>query len=383
MSRRVIVGAFDRETDVIAATQAARDGGYIVEDVYTPYAVHGLDRAMGLKPSWLTWVCFAFGAFGLVFAVWLQFWTSTVAWPINVGGRPWNSLPAFVPIAFELMVLSAGVGTVLVFFVRRRLRPGKRCVPFDVRTTNDRFILVLDGEGPSDLGDVRRLLESCHATAVDERQVAAENAHGGRTRATGRLNLGLGVALAATLAGYWALGVDPLRPNFEFMPSNMVHAVSAQAFATSSVLPRGQTLQDPPPGSIARGLLPWPYAATPGDAARAGVELSNPFPPDDPAAVARGAAVYATFCQVCHGAGGLGDGPVTTRGVPPPVSLLADRARQIRDGQIFHILTYGQKNMSSYTAQIPREDRWKVILHVRQLQQRLMPPTSQSQVQTR
>ena len=382
MSRRVIVGVFDREADVIAATQASRAGGYAIEDVYTPYAVHGLDRAMGLKPSWLPWACFAFGASGLVFAILLQFWTSAVAWPINVGGRPWNSLPAFVPVMFELMVLSAGVGTVLVFFVARRLRPGKSVVAFDLSTTNDRFILVLDGEGPSDIRDVRRLLESFHATAVDERQVAAASALERRPHATRRLNVGLGVALLATLGGYWSLGVDPLRPNVEFMPSNMVHAVSAQTFAASSVLPGGRTLQVPPPGSIARGMLPLHYAATPEDAARAGAELSSPFQPDDPAAVARGASVYATFCQVCHGAGGLGDGPVTTRGFPPPLSLLADHARQIRYGQIFHILTYGQKNMPSYAAQIPREDRWKVILRVRQLQ-RAMLPTSQSPAQVR
>lgn len=109
MSRRVIVGVFERESDVVAATRAARAGGYVIEDVYTPYAVHGLDRAMGLEPSWLPWVCLAFGASGTVFAIWLQFWTSAVAWPINVGGRPWNSLPAFVPVIFELMVLAAGM----------------------------------------------------------------------------------------------------------------------------------------------------------------------------------------------------------------------------------------------------------------------------------
>lgn len=383
MSRRVIVGVFERETDVVAATQASRARGYVIEDVYTPYAVHGLDRAMGLEPSWLPWVCLAFGASGAVFAVWLQFWTTAVAWPMNVGGRPWNSLPAFVPVIFELMVLSAGVGTVLVFFVARGLGPGKRAAPIDVRATNDRFILVLDGEGPSDIRDVRSLLESCHATAVEEREVAAETARGGRPRVTHRLNLGLGLLLLTTVAGYWSLGIDPLRPNFEFMPSNMVHAVAAETFAASSILSGGQTLQAPPLGSIARGMLPLHYAATPEDAARAGVELTNPFRPDDPVAVARGAAIYATFCQVCHGAGGLGDGPVTTRGFPPPLSLLADHARQIKDGQVFHILTYGQKNMPVYAPQISREDRWKVILHVRQLQQRAMSPTSQPPAQAR
>jgi len=124
----------------------------------------------------------------------------------------------------------------------------------------------------------------------------------------------------------------------------------------------------PPAGSIPRNLMPLHYAATPEDAIRAGIELTNPFAADDQLALSRGTAVFNSFCIPCHGAGGLGDGLVTTRGVPPPPSLLDENARKIADGQMFHILTYGQKNMSSYASAISREDRWKAILYVRALQ---------------
>ncbi|MCC7177497.1 MAG: cytochrome c [Acidobacteria bacterium] len=185
----------------------------------------------------------------------------------------------------------------------------------------------------------------------------------------GGLNLLLSVVLVALVGAYAGINADPNVPNWEFLP-NMVRSIPADAFAPSPLLPGGRVLQPPPPGTIPRGLPPLPYTASPEDAARAGVELTNPYTAEDPAALARGGTIYANYCAVCHGAAGLGDGPVTLRGVPPPPSYAAENALKLTDGQMFHILTYGQKNMASYATQVSREDRWKVILHVRLLQQR-------------
>ena len=126
---RVIVGSFTAEEDVLGAARAARQHGFRIADAYTPYAVHGLDRAMGLRPSRLPWACFAFGLIGAASALSSQFWAMTTSWPMNVGGKPWNSLPAYVPVTFEVMVLLAGLGVVLAFFLRSRLFPGKRAKP--------------------------------------------------------------------------------------------------------------------------------------------------------------------------------------------------------------------------------------------------------------
>jgi mono/diheme cytochrome c family protein len=184
---------------------------------------------------------------------------------------------------------------------------------------------------------------------------------------TARANWLLGMLLAALGVAHWSLGIDPSLPNREFLP-DMARSVAADAYAASPVLPGGHTLQPPPPGTIARGLKPLGYAATEADAARAGIELVNPFAADDQAALARGRVVFGNTCAVCHGAGGLGNGPVTLRGVPPPPSFMADNAMNMADGRMFHVVTYGQKNMASYAAQVSREDRWKVILHIRSLQ---------------
>jgi hypothetical protein len=172
MARRTLIGVFEREEDILAATAAARREGLAILDVYTPYAVHGLDQAMGLQPSRLPWVCFALGLVGATFKVWFEYWTTAVSWPLNVGGKPWNSWPAFVPVTFEVMVLFAGVSTVLAFFLVARLRPGRRAVLVHPRVTDDRFVLVLDQRDATfDLRRVRRLLERHHAVEIVERDL--------------------------------------------------------------------------------------------------------------------------------------------------------------------------------------------------------------------
>jgi hypothetical protein len=143
MSRRLFVAYFEGESDVLGATRAARDAGLSIHDVYTPYAVHGMDEAMGLRPSRLGFFCFGAGALGLGLALLAQWWTSAVAWPLDVGGKPPSSWPAFIPVAFELTVLSAALLTVAALLVRTRLLPGRRAKPALRRVTDDRFALAL------------------------------------------------------------------------------------------------------------------------------------------------------------------------------------------------------------------------------------------------
>lgn len=172
MAKRTLIGVFSREEDILSATDAARRDGLTILDVYTPYAVHGLDQAMALQPSRLPWVCFWLGLFGAIFKVWFEFWTTAVSWPINVGGKPWNSLPAFVPVTFEVMVLFAGVSTVFAFLLVAKLRPWRKAVVIHPRVTDDRFVLLLEqSDATFDVGRVRRLLERHHAVEVEERDL--------------------------------------------------------------------------------------------------------------------------------------------------------------------------------------------------------------------
>jgi hypothetical protein len=170
MSRRIVLGVFEREEDILAATRTARANGLRVLDTYTPYAVHGLDRAMGLGPSRLPWVCFALGLLGAGLKVWFEVWTTAVDWPINVGGKPWNSLPAFVPVTFEVMVLFAGLSTVFAFFLLARLWPGRKARLMYPGITDDRFVLVLEEtDAAFDLPKVKRMFEQFRAVTTEER----------------------------------------------------------------------------------------------------------------------------------------------------------------------------------------------------------------------
>lgn len=170
MSGRVVLGVFEDESHLLRATREVRRRGLHVADVFAPYAVHGLDEAMGLRPSMLPWVCFAAALTGAGLKLWFEFWTAVVDWPLNVGGKPWNSLPAFVPVTFEVMVLSAGVATVCAFLLLARLRPGKRPSLVHPGVTDDRFVLLLEeSDARFDFAAVRRLLLRMGAVAVEER----------------------------------------------------------------------------------------------------------------------------------------------------------------------------------------------------------------------
>lgn len=180
------------------------------------------------------------------------------------------------------------------------------------------------------------------------------------------LNGLLGLLLLLAVGVSLALRRDPVVPNWEFMP-NMAHSARQNAFESSEAFPDGATLRTPPEGSIPRGAWPLGYGNSARDAIRAGRELVNPIP-NDATAVARGGVVYERFCVTCHGEAGLGDGPVVERGVRRPPSLLRPGTRRMPDGQMFHIITRGQRTMGAYGAQVAPDDRWRVVHYVRALQ---------------
>ena len=169
MTDRVLVASFDHEDDLLAATTAVRERGMRIVDAFTPYAVHGLDRAMGLKPSRLTWVCFICGMTGALGMLWFEHWTASVWWPIDVGGKPWNSLPSDVPVAFEAAVLLAGFGTVFALFGVTRLFPGKKPRVVWPRSTDDRFVLVIDqSDARFDVSSVQMMLMEFNVVETQE-----------------------------------------------------------------------------------------------------------------------------------------------------------------------------------------------------------------------
>jgi mono/diheme cytochrome c family protein len=158
---------------------------------------------------------------------------------------------------------------------------------------------------------------------------------------------------------------DPTRPNFEYMP-DMVGSVAYDSFDPNPNTPDGRTLMKPPAGTIPRGYQPVHFGPGPQEAARAARELANPLP-DSEAVRARGEVAFQRWCSPCHGHEGLGDGLVA-RKFPRPPALGAPHARGLPDGQLFHIISFGQGLMPSYGQQITASDRWKLVHFVRRLQ---------------
>jgi mono/diheme cytochrome c family protein len=172
-------------------------------------------------------------------------------------------------------------------------------------------------------------------------------------------------ALILVLGAGGCAEADPTKTNLEILPE-MVDSVPYDSFAENPVTRDGKTLLVPVKGTIPRGHTPFHYGSGPEEAARAGRELTNPVP-DTPESAARGERVFRTFCTPCHGAGGLGDGPVVPR-FPAPPSLVAAHARGLPDGRLFHVISRGQGLMPSHASQIGPEDRWKAVRYLRALQ---------------
>lgn len=142
-SRRIDVGVFAAEETFLDAARACRAQGFEIVDARSPHPVHGFDEIAGIRRSRLPAATLVAGIVGFSLATWLQLWTSAQDWPIDVGGKPWNSMPAFLPVTFEVTVLFAGLTTVAVLFVRSRLRPGRVPDLQGLGATDDRYALLV------------------------------------------------------------------------------------------------------------------------------------------------------------------------------------------------------------------------------------------------
>lgn len=142
--KKFAVACYDTEDTLFPAVEKVRHSGYKLHDVYTPFPVHGLDVAMGLKETDLHVAGFIFGLTGTSTAVGFMSWIFTSDWPINFGGKPNWSLPAFIPITFELTVLFAAVGMVLTYCYLNQIMPGVKKHVFHPRQTDDYFVVVLE-----------------------------------------------------------------------------------------------------------------------------------------------------------------------------------------------------------------------------------------------
>ncbi|THH41751.1 DUF3341 domain-containing protein [Neolewinella litorea] len=142
--RNILFGLYDDEVKLLDAVKAANADHLDIDDVYTPFPVHGLDPLLGLEESRLHVAGFIFGTIGCLFGFGFMTWVFTRDWPIIFGGKPYWSVPAFIPITFELTVLFSAVGMVTVFYIINGLGPGAEPRRLHDRITDDKFCIAFD-----------------------------------------------------------------------------------------------------------------------------------------------------------------------------------------------------------------------------------------------
>ncbi len=183
---------------------------------------------------------------------------------------------------------------------------------------------------------------------------------GARSSVAVALSTGLLAVLAAGCTGEGAT-----QTNLEYLPE-MIDSVPYDSFSPNPNTRDGRTLIAPPKGAIPRGFSPLHYGPGPDEAARAGRELADPLPVTAEN-TSRGQVLFKRFCTPCHGPSGAGDGPVIPA-FPAPPPLTADHAKKMPDGQIFHVIGFGQGLMPPHGPQIAQRDRWAIVQFVRSLQ---------------
>lgn len=159
------------------------------------------------------------------------------------------------------------------------------------------------------------------------------------------------------------------NPGWDYFP-DMFYSTAYETNSKNPNFENGMTMRVPVPGTVPRDFTPFEYTNDPESRIKAGKELANPFLMT-PEALSRGKVIYTTFCIGCHGIAGKGDGHIYTSGLYPikPLSLSGDTASKLKDGEIYHTITLGIRSMGAHGSQIRPDDRWKLVLYTRKLQE--------------
>jgi hypothetical protein len=173
LNKTILYGLYLDDEVLMDAVREIREEGKEIWDVFTPFPVHGLDPLLGLKESRLHIAGFVYGMFGTVTAFSFMTWVFTRDWPIIFGGKPYFSVPSFIPITFEFTVLMAAVGMVITFYLVCGLGPGVTNPYLDPRITDDHFCIAFDVTGKSkyEVEMLRGLLQKTQAAETNIKDI--------------------------------------------------------------------------------------------------------------------------------------------------------------------------------------------------------------------
>ena len=171
MNKNTLYGIFDDEATLLSSVKEIRSNNIEIEEVFSPFPIHGLDKALGFKETRMAIMAFIYGCIGLSLGALMIYFIMIVDWPQNIGGKPnwtfYHNMPAFVPILFECTVLFAAHLMSITYLIRCGLFPGNKSDSPDVRTTDDKFLIVINADG--DISSVKEILTKTGATEINEK----------------------------------------------------------------------------------------------------------------------------------------------------------------------------------------------------------------------
>jgi len=381
-----LLAEYDSPWALIEAAKKVRDAGFSRWDTYAPFPVHGIDPAMGIRATVLPWIVLCAGLTGLATAIWLQWWTNAVDYPWLVSGKPFWSIPANVPIMFELTVLFSVITTLVGMLLLNGLPQPSH--PLDLkerfaRSTDDKFFLLIEARDPKfDPKKTHTLLEGTQPAVLDEvredRTTASELP---KIFVYGMLILTAAAAVPFALAAKsrYTKSRDPrihLIGDMDWQPK--YKAQRQNPFFADTRAAREQVAD-----TVAVGDL---HDDDHFYLGRQGKEFARAFPAQVPltdATIDRGQARFGIYCAPCHGLAGDGTGMVNHRAEQlvangagkgmawvQPSNIAQEYIRQEPVGQLFDTISNGIRNMPGYASQIPTEDRWAIVMYLRALQQK-------------
>lgn len=169
MSSKIVHAIYTDDDVLLNAVKEVRAAHHHIEEVYTPFPVHGLDKAMGLEGTRIAIMAFIYGCIGLIVSIVMMNYIMIEDWPQDIGGKPsfsyLKNMPAFVPIMFELTVFFAAHLMVITFYMRSKLWPFKKAENPDIRTTDDHFLMEIAVNGNE--SELSSLLERTGAVEVN------------------------------------------------------------------------------------------------------------------------------------------------------------------------------------------------------------------------
>ena len=169
MSSSHLIAVFEDEPGLVKAVEEIRGKDLQIEEVFTPYPVHEVLHAMGNK-SKIQIFAYFYGLFGALAVLAFLYWTSVIDWPINYGGKPFNSFPSFIIITIILTIFIVTILSLATFSGRAKLWPGKEHKSYDPRATDDKFVIVVnkDKTNTDELGTIEGIMKANGAVEIRE-----------------------------------------------------------------------------------------------------------------------------------------------------------------------------------------------------------------------